>query len=252
MTSIIQPSIRQAGIVVQRLRKVYGRGDTAVEALKSVDMVVCPGEVVGLVGPSGSGKSTLLKCLGAIIEPNSGRMVLGGNTLYDNAWKTKDLRTLRRDNIGFVFQAPYLIPFLDVTDNVALLPMLAGMPNSLARARALELLKELDVAHRAKAEPSQLSGGEQQRVSIARALANRPPVILADEPTAPLNSERALAVMRILNRMAIQYQAAVIVVTHDEKIIPTFKRIYHIREGRTMEEAGEGRSLDQMRPTLPS
>ncbi len=252
MTSIIQPSIRQAGIVVQRLRKVYGQGDTAVEALKSVDMVVCPGEVVGLVGPSGSGKSTLLKCLGAIIEPTSGRMVLGGNTLYDNAWKTKDLRTLRRDNIGFVFQAPYLIPFLDVTDNVALLPMLAGMPNSLARARALELLKELDVAHRAKAEPSQLSGGEQQRVSIARALANRPPVILADEPTAPLNSERALAVMRILNRMAIQHQAAVIVVTHDEKIIPTFKRIYHIREGRTMEEAGEGRSLDQMRPTLPS
>jgi len=252
MTSIIQPSIRQAGIVVQRLRKVYGQGDTAVEALKSVDMVVCRGEVVGLVGPSGSGKSTLLKCLGAIIEPTSGRMVLGGNTLYDNAWKTKDLRTLRRDNIGFVFQAPYLIPFLDVTDNVALLPMLAGMPNSLARARALELLKELDVAHRAKAEPSQLSGGEQQRVSIARALANRPPVILADEPTAPLNSERALAVMRILNRMAIQHQAAVIVVTHDEKIIPTFKRIYHIREGRTMEEAGEGRSLDQMRPTLPS
>ena len=252
MTSIIQPSIRQAGIVVQRLRTVYGQGDTAVEALKSVDMVVCPGEVVGLVGPSGSGKSTLLKCLGAIIEPTSGRMVLGGNTLYDNAWKTKDLRTLRRDNIGFVFQAPYLIPFLDVTDNVALLPMLAGMPNSLARARALELLKELDVAHRAKAEPSQLSGGEQQRVSIARALANRPPVILADEPTAPLNSERALAVMRILNRMAIQHQAAVIVVTHDEKIIPTFKRIYHIREGRTMEEAGEGRSLDQMRPTLPS
>jgi len=206
-------------------------------------MVVGPGEVVGLVGPSGSGKSTLLKCLGAIIEPTYGRMVLGGNTLYDNGWATKDLRSLRRDNIGFVFQAPYLIPFLDVTDNVALLPMLAGMPNAQARARALELLTELDVAHRAKAEPSQLSGGEQQRVSIARALANRPPVILADEPTAPLDSERALAVMRILNRMAIQYQAAVIVVTHDEKIIPTFKRIYHIREGRTVEEAGQGRSL---------
>ncbi len=243
MQSIIQATTSQAGIVVQGLRKVYGQGDTAVEALKSVDMEVGPGEVVGLVGPSGSGKSTMLKCLGAIIEPTSGRMVLGGNTLYDNAWKTKDLRSLRRDNIGFVFQAPYLIPFLDVTDNVALLPMLAGMPNTQARARALELLKELDVAHRAKAEPSQLSGGEQQRVSIARALANRPPVILADEPTAPLDSERALAVMRILNRMAIQYQAAVIVVTHDEKIIPTFKRIYHIREGRTVEEAGEGRSI---------
>jgi putative ABC transport system ATP-binding protein len=244
MQTITQPYSTQGGIVVQGLRKVYGHGDTAVEALKSVDMVVGPGEVVGLVGPSGSGKSTLLKCLGAIIEPTSGRMVLGGKTLYDNAWATKDLRSLRRDNIGFVFQAPYLIPFLDVTDNVALLPMLAGMPNAQARARALELLKELDVAHRANAEPSQLSGGEQQRVSIARALANRPPVILADEPTAPLDSERALAVMRILNSMAVQSQAAVIVVTHDEKIIPTFKRIYNIREGRTVEEVGEGRSLD--------
>jgi len=244
MQSSIQPPSQQGGIVVEGLRKVYGHGETAVEALKSVDMVVGPGEVVGLVGPSGSGKSTLLKCLGAIIEPTSGRMVLGGKTLYNDAWTTKDLRSLRRDNIGFVFQAPYLIPFLDVTDNVALLPMLAGVPNLQARTRALELLRELDVAHRAKAEPSQLSGGEQQRVSIARALANRPPVILADEPTAPLDSERALAVMRILNRMAIQSQAAVIVVTHDEKIIPTFKRIYHIREGRTVEEAGEGRSLD--------
>ena len=244
MHAINQTPTKQAGIVVEGLRKVYGHGDTAVEALKSVDMVVGPGEVVGLVGPSGSGKSTLLKCLGAIIEPTSGRMVLGGKTLYDNAWATKDLRSLRRDNIGFVFQAPYLIPFLDVTDNVALLPMLAGMPNAQARARALELLEELDVAHRAQADPSQLSGGEQQRVSIARALANRPPVILADEPTAPLDSERALAVMRILNRMAVQYQAAVIVVTHDEKIIPTFRRIYNIREGRTVEETGLGRSID--------
>jgi putative ABC transport system ATP-binding protein len=103
----------------------------------------------------------------------------------------------------------------------------------------------LDVAHRAKAEPSQLSGGEQQRVSIARALANRPPVILADEPTAPLDSERALGVMRILNAMAKQANTAIIVVTHDEKIIPTFKRIYHIRDGETHEKMGEGRNLDQ-------
>ncbi|MCC6560353.1 MAG: ATP-binding cassette domain-containing protein, partial [Xanthomonadales bacterium] len=98
--------------------------------------------------------------------------------------------------------------------------------------------------HRAKAMPSQLSGGEQQRVAIARALVSRPPVILADEPTAPLDSERALAVMRILNRMAQQFATAIIVVTHDEKIIPTFKRIYHIRDGRTHEEAGAGRALD--------
>ena len=231
------------GIRIDQLRKRYGSGDTAVDALKNVNMTVAPGEVVGLIGPSGSGKSTLLKCLGAIIEPSAGRMTLGQDVIYDEGWKTTDLRALRRDRIGFVFQAPYLIPFLDVTDNVALLPMLAGVPNAESRQRARDLLAALDVGHRAKAEPSQLSGGEQQRVAIARALVNHPPVILADEPTAPLDSERALAVIRMLNDMARRYQTAVIVVTHDEKIIPTFKRIYHIRDGQTFEEAGEGREL---------
>jgi putative ABC transport system ATP-binding protein len=199
--------------------------------------------VVGLIGPSGSGKSTLLKCLGAVIEPTAGRMTLGAEVIFEDGWRIPDLRALRRDRIGFVFQAPYLIPFLDVTDNVALLPMLAGKPNGEARKRANELLEALDVGHRAKANPSQLSGGEQQRVAIARALANQPPVILADEPTAPLDSERALSVIRILNQMAQQYNTAIIVVTHDEKIIPTFKRIYHIRDGRTFEEDGEGKIL---------
>jgi putative ABC transport system ATP-binding protein len=234
---------RAEGIQIRGLRKRYGKGDTAVDALKGVDMMVAPGEVVGLVGPSGSGKSTLLKCLGAVIEPTGGQMTLGEQVIYHDGWKLDDLRALRRDKIGFVFQAPYLIPFLDVTDNVALLPMLAGRPNGEARKQALELLEALDVAHRAGAMPSQLSGGEQQRVSIARALVNRPPVILADEPTAPLDSERALAVIGILNKMAVQYRTAIIVVTHDEKIIPTFKRIYHIRDGKTEEEAGEGRAF---------
>jgi len=233
------------GIRIEGLKKRYGEGDTAVDALKGVDMYVEPGEVVGLIGPSGSGKSTMLKCLGAVIEPTSGRMTLGDDVIYDNAWKLDDLRTLRRDKIGFVFQAPYLIPFLDVTDNVAILPMLAGVANGVARVRAMELLEALDVAHRARGMPSQLSGGEQQRVSIARALVNRPPVILADEPTAPLDSERALTVIRILQQMARQYETAIIVVTHDEKIIPTFKRIYQIRDGRTHEEAGEGRGFDE-------
>jgi len=232
------------GIRIEGLRKVYGHGDTAVEALKDVNMVVAPGEVVGLVGPSGSGKSTLLKCLGAVIEPTSGRMILGRDVIYHQRWMISDLRALRRDKIGFVFQAPYLIPFLDVTDNVALLPMLAGVPNAHARKRAVELLTALDVQHRARAMPSQLSGGEQQRVSIARGLVNRPPVILADEPTAPLDSGRALAVIRILNQMARQFDTAIIVVTHDEKIIPTFKRIYHIRDGVTHDEPGEGRGID--------
>jgi len=237
------PEISARGIRIEGLSKRYGQGDTAVDALKRVDMSVAPGEVVGLIGPSGSGKTTLLKCLGAIIEPSTGRMTLGNEIIYDHKWKIKDLRALRRDKIGFVFQAPYLIPFLNVTDNIALLPMLAGQSNREARKQAVGLLEALDVGHRATAMPSQLSGGEQQRVAIARGLVNRPPVILADEPTAPLDSERALAVIRILNDMARKFETAIIVVTHDEKIIPTFKRIYNIRDGVTYEEQGEGRDF---------
>ena len=231
-----------AAIEISGLTKRYGVRDAAVDALKGVDKIVQPGEVVGLIGPSGSGKSTLLKCLGAVIEPSAGRMALAGEAIYDNGWQVADLRALRRDRIGFVFQAPYLIPFLDVTDNVALLPMLAGVANASARERARAMLAALDVGHRSQARVAQLSGGEQQRVAIARALVNQPPIILADEPTAPLDSERALAVVRILNEMAQRFATAIIVVTHDEKIIPTFRRIYHIRDGRTYEEAGEGRA----------
>lgn len=235
------------GIRIENLSKRYGEGDTAFLALKNVNMHVASGEVVGLIGPSGSGKSTLLKCLGAIVDPTSGRMLLGGEAIYDNGWKVRDLRALRRDKIGFVFQFPYLIPFLNALDNVALLPMLAGVNNDEARSRALELLGALDVQHRAEAMPAQLSGGEQQRIAIARGLVSQPPVILADEPTAALDSERAMAVIRILNEMAQRFNTAVIVVTHDEKIIPTFKRIYHIRDGETHEEVGEGRSVELVR-----
>ncbi|KTE74869.1 ABC transporter ATP-binding protein [Sphingopyxis sp. A083] len=236
------------GIRIDNLVKTYGRGVTAVHALSGVNMSVAKGEVVGLIGPSGSGKSTLLKCLGAVIEPTSGRMTIGDTVIYDDGWKVGDLRALRRDLIGFIFQAPFLIPFLDVTDNVALLPMLAGKPNALARKEARDLLEALDVAHRAAAMPSQLSGGEQQRVAIARALVNRPSVILADEPTAPLDSVRALAVVDLLSTMARQFETAIIVVTHDEKIIPTFPRLYNIRDGITVEEAPAGRpGADQNR-----
>lgn len=233
------PAIRLEGLV-----KRYGKGAAAVDALKGVDMEVFPGEVVGLLGPSGSGKTTLLQCLGAVIEPTAGRITLGGEVTFDGGWKTRDLRALRRDRIGFMFQAPYLIPFLNATDNVALPAMLAGKSNQEARRRALELLDALDMSHRAAASVSQLSGGEAQRVSIARALANNPPIILADEPTAPLDTVRSLAVVELLNQLARQYHTAIIVVTHDDAIIPTFRRLYRIRDGRVEVEQGEGRGLN--------
>ena len=227
-------------IRMDSLVKTYGSGSTAVHAIKNVSLYVNPGEVVGLLGPSGSGKTTLLQCLGAVIDPTAGRIELNGETIFDDGWKISDLRALRRDKIGFVFQAAYLIPFLSVLDNVALLPMLAEQSNAMARKRAMELLTILEVEHRAHAKPSELSGGEQQRVAIARAMANQPPFILADEPTAPLDSERSLIVMKLLARLAQEYNTAIMVVTHDDIIIPRFKRLYRLRDGVAHEEAGQG------------
>ena len=226
-------------IRMENLVKTYGSGSTAVHALKNVSLYVNPGEVVGLLGPSGSGKTTLLQCLGAVIDPTSGRIALNGETVFDNGWKINDLRALRRDKIGFVFQAAYLIPFLSVLDNVALLPMLAGKSNEEARKRARELLAVLEVDHRSHAKPAELSGGEQQRVAIARAMANQPPFILADEPTAPLDSERSLIVIKLLTRLAQEFKTAIMVVTHDDIIIPRFKRLYRLRDGVAHEEQGQ-------------
>ncbi len=233
----------EAAIQVENLSKTYGSGDSAVRALKDASLEVMPGEVVGLLGASGSGKTTLLQCIGAVIDPSGGRIRLGDETIYDNGWTSTDRRALRRDHIGFIFQRPYLIPFLDALENVALLPMLQGRGNAEARERAMKLLTTLGIAERAGMRIEQLSGGQQQRVAIARALANRPPVILADEPTAPLDSHRALSVMRLLHDIAARFGTAVIVVTHDENIIPVFRRLYRLRDGILHEEAGEGRPI---------
>jgi putative ABC transport system ATP-binding protein len=229
---VINAAQAPAGILVRGLRKTFGSGSAAVEALRDVQMRVEPGEVVGLVGPSGSGKSTLLKCLGAVLTPSAGTIELGGQLVFDgDHWLTADLTRLRREQIGFIFQSPYLLSFLNVRDNVALLPMLLGRPNQEARIAADHLLANLDVAHRADAMPAELSGGEQQRVAIARALINRPPILLADEPTAPLDTPRAMTVMDLLERLAGQIGTSVIVVTHDEKIMPRFQRLYEVRDG---------------------
>ncbi len=195
-------------------------------------MEVYPGQVVGLMGPSGSGKTTLLNCIACIMEPSSGRLTLDGDVVYDEHWLRADLRRLRLDKVGFIFQYPNLLPFLDGTDNVAVVLGLAGYSSTAARTRAVDLLNYLDVGHRKHAMPSQLSGGEAQRVAIARALANRPRIILADEPTAPLDSARARIVMDLLRRIAVEQSAAIIVVTHDEMILDRFDHIFRLRDGR--------------------
>jgi putative ABC transport system ATP-binding protein len=217
---------------VENLSKHFGAGSARVDALRDITMDVYPGQVVGLMGPSGSGKTTLLNCIACILEPSTGRLTLDGEAVYDEHWLRADLRRLRLDKVGFIFQYPNLLPFLDGTDNVAVVLDLAGYRSAAARTRAVDLLNYLDVGHRKHAMPAQLSGGEAQRVAIARALANHPRIILADEPTAPLDSVRARIVMDLLRRIAVEQDAAIIVVTHDEMILDRFDRIFRLRDGR--------------------
>lgn len=227
---------KQAVVRIQHLSKYFGAGTARVDALIDINMEVYPGQVVGLMGPSGSGKTTLLNCIACIMEPSGGRLTLDGDVVYDGRWLKSDLRRLRLDKIGFIFQYPNLLPFLDGSDNVAVVLHLAGFNAAAARRRAIELLDYLEVGHRKHALPKQLSGGEAQRVAIARALANRPRIILADEPTAPLDSARARIVMDLLRRIAIDQNAAIIVVTHDEMILDRFDHIFRLRDGRLEDE----------------
>ncbi|MBI4182895.1 MAG: ABC transporter ATP-binding protein [Proteobacteria bacterium] len=227
---------------LRAISKHFGEGEARVDALREVSLSVQAGEVVGLLGPSGSGKSTLLNVIACIVEPSSGEMRLDGQLVYDSRWIRSDLRRLRLEKIGFIFQFHNLLPFLDATDNIAVVLDLAGAAPAEARRRALDLLDYLEVGHRKNSFPASLSGGEAQRVAIARALANRPRIILADEPTAALDSTRAGIVMDLLRRVAGDQQAAILVVTHDEKVFDRFDRIFHLRDGRLADR--DGRSAD--------
>jgi putative ABC transport system ATP-binding protein len=235
---------KQAVVRVEHLSKHFGAGSARVDALIDINMDVYPGQVVGLMGPSGSGKTTLLNCIACIMEPSSGRITLDNEVVYDDRWLKADLRRLRLDKIGFIFQYPNLLPFLDGSDNVAVVLQLAGFNAAAARARAIELLDYLEVGHRKHALPKQLSGGEAQRVAIARALANKPRIILADEPTAPLDSQRARIVMDLLRKIAVDQSAAIIVVTHDEMILDRFDHIFRLRDGRLEADTAAGRQLE--------
>jgi putative ABC transport system ATP-binding protein len=231
MTGVNAATTSPAVIELEDVRKHFGEGAARVDALRGVTLQVAAGQVVGLRGPSGSGKTTVLNIIGCILAPSSGRVRLEGDPVYDGKWLRGDLRRLRLEKIGFIFQAHNLLPFLTSTENVSIVLDLAGFSPDDARRRAVELLDYLEVGERKDAFPAQLSGGEAQRVAIARALANRPRIILADEPTAALDSQRAQAVMDLLRRVAVEQQAAIVTVTHDEKIFSRLDRIFQLRDG---------------------
>ena len=200
-------------------------------ALREASLSVAYGEVVALLGPSGSGKSTLLSTMGLINPPTSGTLWIGGQQVLDGPRPLVDLRAFRRKHIGFVFQKANLIPFLSAVENVRLAMEIDDVPARAARKRAMGLLEYLDVAHRADSLPYMLSGGEQQRVAVARAVANNPSVLLADEPTAALDGGLGRQVMQLFRKVAHEQQAGVVVVTHDHRALDVFDRIYEMEDG---------------------
>jgi putative ABC transport system ATP-binding protein len=214
------------------LAKIFGTGHVEVRALADINLTVSTNELVALLGPSGSGKTTLLLSLSLILEPTAGTIVFDGQTIYDQGWAGVDMRRVRREKIGFIFQSHNLIPFLTAKQNVLFPLSLIGQKGAAAERRAMELLDYMEIADRADFLPAVLSGGEQQRVAIARALANKAKLILADEPTAALDTQRGMRVMALLKKIARENQSAVIVVTHDVRMIEGFDHVYHMKDGR--------------------
>lgn len=224
---------QKQAIRVESICKQFGKGDGFVDVIKDASFVINKGELIALIAPSGAGKTTLLMMMGCVEEPSSGKMWIGEEKVYDNKWLTKETRKIRREKIGFIFQAHYLIPFLNIIDNLTLLPQANGVAEKVSKAKARELLQYFEIAEKEKAMPSQLSGGQNQRVAIARALANNPEIILADEPTAALDMQRSVDVIKMLKKIALEQDVAIVMVTHDDRMLPYCDKIMKI-ENKTI------------------
>ena len=221
-------------IHARALSKSYREGATELRALSCVDLDIPRGQLTLLMGPSGSGKTTLLSILGCILRPTEGQLELLGEDV--TALPEKELPRIRREAIGFVFQGFNLFPALTATENVELAFHVRGAGGNGARRRAEELLVEVDLDDRKHAFPADLSGGQKQRVAIARALAGDPPILLADEPTAALDSTSGRTVIELLQRLAHQHSRAVVMVTHDPRVLTYGDRIMHLEDGRLIRE----------------
>ena len=222
-------------IKIENLTKRFTKGTEVVSIVEDTSFSIDKGELVALVAPSGAGKTTLLMMIGCVEEPTSGTIYLGDEKVYENRWLTKETRKIRREKIGFIFQAHYLIPFLTVLENITLVPQTNGVSKEESEKFAMELLEYFDIADKANSLSSELSGGQNQRVAIARALANKPQIILADEPTAALDSQRSVAVVDMLKKIAREQDVAIVMVTHDEAMLPLCDRILNIENKKVVD-----------------
>jgi len=220
----------EQGLLAQCLTKVFGSGDTAVEAVRDVSFSVRTGEFVAIVGPSGSGKTTLLAMLGGLLIATNGRVVVGGSDI--SRWSEAQRARFRRERVGFVFQGFNLVPYLTAEQNLLVIPSISGKVSREARARARQLLRELGVERRAHHLPGELSGGERQRVAIGRALMNDPLLVLVDEPTSNLDSERGNEVVHSLAEEVKMRNKIGIMVTHDRRMLTHVDRVLEMADGR--------------------
>ncbi len=237
----MQLPTRDSIVQARRLRKVY-RGANEVEALRGIDLEVERGEMVAIVGPSGSGKTTLLNCLSGLDAFDGGQVVVDGQDL--SAMSDRTRTAYRRDHMGFVFQAFNLLPVLSAVENVEIPLLLQNVSSRDSRRRALEMLETLGLAHRANHRPDQLSGGEQQRVAVARALVHKPAVVWADEPTGNLDTEVTQVIVELLVRMNKDGQT-VVLVTHNPQVAERARRTLHMRDGRI--EAANDQRVEAVR-----
>ncbi|SDJ85568.1 ABC transporter ATP-binding protein [Sediminibacillus albus] len=220
---------------LENISKTFMDGDTPVKVLENISLEIKRGEFVAIVGPSGSGKSTLLSIIGALLTPSSGTVKINQEKI--SSYKPRQLKKVRSNKIGFIFQSANLIPYLTVKDQLLLVADIASKRNKQNKDKAVRLIDDLGLAHREKSHVHQLSGGEKQRVAIARAFMNDPEIILADEPTASLDSERGRQVVEMLLKEVKSKEKGAIMVTHDERMLDLCDRIYRMEDGQIREES---------------
>jgi len=223
-----------AVIETKNLHKIYKSGEVEVHAVRGIDLQIEEGEFTAIVGPSGSGKTTLLNLIGGLDQPTLGTVIIGGTDI--TRLKDNEIIDFRLWNIGFVFQAYNLIPVLTAKENIEFIMHLQGRPKAKREKRAMQLLTEVGLAERANNRPSQLSGGQQQRVAVARALASKPKFVLADEPTANLDSVSTENLLDIMERLNREENMTFIFSTHDQRVIRKAHRIIRIEDGRIVSD----------------
>jgi putative ABC transport system ATP-binding protein len=224
------PANPGAAIRCRGLTKIFVSGETRVQALRAVDLEVLPGSMTLLVGPSGCGKTTLISIIAGLLDPSEGELHVLGNNL--TALRPRELVDFRARNLGFVFQQYNLLPALTAAENACLPLLVAGMPRRSALAEAREALRRVGLEQRGDSYPAQLSGGQQQRVAIARALVHKPRLLVCDEPTAALDAQSGQTVMELFREVAVEPERAVIIVTHDNRILHYGQRIIHMSDGQ--------------------